>query len=62
MHRRSIWFAGLVARMGEEHQPRRVMFGEMVRANGYSFGQKKDWMERLEEDLREFGIKSERWR
>ena len=48
--------------MGEEHEPRRVMFGEMVRANGYSFGQKKDWMERLEEDLREFGIKSERWR
>ena len=37
-------------------------FGEMVGGKGCSVGQEKDWMGRLEEDLREFGIKSEGWR
>ena len=38
------------------------MFGEMVGSKCYSFGQEKDWMGRLEEVLKEFGIKSEWWR
>ena len=37
------------------------MFGEMVRGEGYFFGQAKDWMGRLEENLRDFGIKCEGW-
>ena len=48
--------------MREERLPRRVMFGEMVGGKRYSFGQEKDWMERLEEDQREFSIKSDGWR
>ena len=37
------------------------MFGEMVGGKGYTFGQEKDWMGRLEEDLKKFVIKSEGW-
>ena len=47
-----------VARMEEEHLPRRVMLGKMIEGEGYSFGQEKDWMGRVEEDLKEIGIKS----
>ena len=43
--------------MGEEHLPRRVMFGEMV----LLVRQEGDWMGRLGEDLEELGIKSEGW-
>ena len=39
VRRRSILFAGFVARMGEERLPRRVMFGEMLGGKGYSGGQ-----------------------
>ena len=42
--------------------PRRVMFGEVVGAKGYSGGQAKDWMGRLEEYLKYFGIKFEGFR
>ena len=59
MRRRRISLAGFVACMGEECLPRRVTFGEIVGGKGYSFGQEKDWMGRLEEDLTEFGIESE---
>ena len=33
----------------------------MVGEKRFSFEQAKDWMRRLEEDLREFVIKSEGW-
>ena len=62
LRRRRILFAGFVARLAEEHLPRRVTFGQTVVEKGYSFGQEMDWMGRLEKDLREFDIKSEGWR
>ena len=34
------------------------MLGKMIEGEGYSFGQEKDWMGRVEEDLKEIGIKS----
>ena len=36
-----------------------MVFGEMIGGKGYSFRQDKNWMGGLEEDLREFGAKSE---
>ena len=60
MCRRRILFADFVAYIEEEPQPRGVMFREMVRGKGYSFGQ-KDWKGSLEHDLKEFGLKSEGW-
>ena len=54
--------AGFVARMGEERLPRRVMFGEMLEGKGYSGGQEWGWIKDLEENLKEFYIKSEGWR
>ena len=38
------------------------MHGEMAGGKGYSGGQEGDWMDRLGEDLKEFGIKYTRWR
>ena len=35
--------------------------GEVAGGKGCSFGQENDWMGRLEEDLKEFGVKSEGW-
>ena len=58
---KDILFADFVAHMEEEPQPRSVMFREMVRGGGYSFGQ-NDWTGSLEHDLKEFGLKSEGWR
>ena len=52
-------FAGLVARMGEDRLPRRVIFWEMLGGDDYSGGQEWDWMKDLEEDLEAFGIKSQ---
>ena len=62
VRRRRILFAGFVARMREERLPQRVMFGELVGGKGYSGGQEKDWTVRLEEDMKEFGMKFEGWR
>ena len=59
---RRILFAGFVARMGEERLPRRVMFVELVEGKGCTGVRKHDGMRCLEEDLNEFGIKSEGWR
>ena len=42
VRKRRILFAGLVARMGEERLPQRVMFGQPVGNKGYSGGQDKD--------------------
>ena len=42
VRKRRISFAGFVARMGEDHLPQRVMFGELVGGKGYSGGQEKD--------------------
>ena len=42
VRQRRIWFAGFVARMGEERLPQRVIFGELVGGKGYSEGQEKD--------------------
>ena len=44
-------FTGFVAPKGEECPPRRVMFGELLRCKGYSGGQEKDWVVRLEKDM-----------
>ena len=51
VRRRRIVFAGVVARVGEQRLPRRVMFGEMFGDKGYSGGQGGDWMDDLEVDL-----------
>ena len=61
VRRRRILFAGLLARMGEERLPRRVMFGEILGGKGYSGGQEWDWMNDLE-DLKTFVIEFEGWR
>ena len=61
VRRRRILFAGFVARMGEEHVPWRVMFGELVGGEGYSRGQESDWMVHLKENIMEFGTKFEGW-
>ena len=50
------------ARMGKEHPPRTVMFGELVGGKGYSGRQEKDWIMRLKEDMTAFEIKFEGWR
>ena len=55
VRQRRILFAGFVARMGEEHLPQRVMFGELVGGEGYSGGQEKDWLVHLKEDMSVFG-------
>ena len=64
MRKRRILFAGFVATriLGEERLPRRVMFGELVGAKGYSEGQEKGWMARPEEGMLAFGNEFERWR
>ena len=36
-----------------------MFWGDGQGNKGYSFGQEKGWMGRLEEDLKELGIKSE---
>ena len=41
-------FARFVARMGGGCLPPKVVFGELVGGKGYSAGQEKDWMVRLE--------------
>ena len=38
------------------------MCGELVGGKGYSGGQEKDWMVRLEEVMTEFGRQFEGWR
>ena len=62
VRKRRILFAGFVARVGEERLPQKVMFGELVGDKGYSGGQEKDWVVRLEEDMSAFGMKFEGWR
>ena len=62
VRKRRILFAGLVARMGEESLPQRVMFGELVRGKGVSGGQEKDWLAHLKGDMSVFGMKFEGWR
>ena len=42
VRKRRVLFAGLVARMGEERLPQRVMFGEFVGGKGSSGGKGKD--------------------
>ena len=54
VRKRRILFAGFVARMGEGRLPQRVMFGELVGGKGYSWGQEKDWMAHLKEDMSVF--------
>ena len=61
VRKRRIFFAGFVARMGEERLPQRVMFGELVGGKGYSGGQEKDWLVHLKEDTSVFVIKIEGW-
>ena len=46
--RRRTMFAGFVARMEEQHLPRRVMLGEMLGGKGYPGGQEWDWMKDLD--------------
>ena len=48
VRKRRIWFAGFVARMGEERLPWRATFMELVGGKGYSAGSAKDWMGPLE--------------
>ena len=62
MRKRSILFAGLIVRMGEERLPHKVMFGELVGGKGYSGGQEKHWVVHLKEDMSVFERKFEGWR
>ena len=62
MRKRRILFAELVARMGEERLPQRVMFRELIGGKGCSGGQEKDLMAHLKEDMSVFGTKFEKWR
>ena len=48
--------------MRKERLPRRLMCGELVGGKGYSMGQAKDWMVRLEEEMTDFGMHFEGWR
>lgn len=59
VHRRGVSFAGFVAHTGEKRLPVRVVFVEMVGDKGYSRGKEKGCMGHLDEDLKEFSIKSE---
>ena len=59
VRKRTILFAGFVARMGEKHLAQRVMFGEFVGGKGYSGGHEKDWTDHLQEDMSVFGMEFE---
>ena len=52
-------FAGFVARTREGRLPRRVVFGKLVEGKGYSGGQEKALMVRLEKYMMGFGMKFE---
>ena len=56
VRKRRILFAGFVARMGTERQPKRVMLGELKRGKGSLGGQEQDWMGCLERDLSLFNL------
>ena len=56
MRKRRTLFARFVTRMGEERVPRRVMLGELDGGKGYSGGQEKGRMVRLEEGTTQFGM------
>ena len=45
--------------MGEQGLPQRPTFEELVGGKGYSWGQEKDWMAHLKEDMSVFGMKFE---
>ena len=51
VRKRSILFAGFVARMGNEKLPKRVMFGQVDGGKGCSGGQEQDRMDCREHDL-----------
>ena len=61
VRKRRILFTGFVARMGEKHLPRGVMFGELVGGNGYLRGPEKGWFVHLKQDMSVFGMKFEGW-
>ena len=61
VRKQRILFAGLVARIGEERLPQRVMFGELVEGKGYPGGQEKDMMAHRK-DMSVFGKKIIGWR
>ena len=54
-----IFFAGFVARMGNERLPKRVMLGELEGGKGYLGGQEQDWMGSLERYLSLFNSPTE---
>ena len=56
VRKRRTLFARFVARMGEERLSRRVMLGELDGGEGYSGGQEKGRMVRLEEGTTQFGM------
>ena len=58
VRKRRILFAGFVACVGHERLPQRVMFGGLVGGKGYTGGQEKYWMVRLEEDMSVLGLSS----
>ena len=43
VRKRAIVFAGFAARMGNVRLPKRVAFGEVEGAKGYSGGKERDW-------------------
>ena len=59
--RRRILFAGFVARMEDTRLPKCVMFGELVGGAGCVEGQKKEWIGCFPDDLRAFGINTDKW-
>ena len=61
LRKRRILFAGFVARMEDTRLPKRVMFGELAGGAVSAWGQEKEWMACLVDDLRVFGIDPDKW-
>ena len=54
-----VFFAGFVARMGNERLPKRVICGEVDGGKGCSGGQQQDWTGCVERDLSLFNLPTE---
>ena len=61
LRKRRILFAGFVAHMEDTRLPKCVIFGELVAGAGSAGRQGKEWVGCLPDDLRVFGIHSDKW-
>ncbi|CAM9693230.1 unnamed protein product [Sphacelaria rigidula] len=59
VRKRRLYFAGFVTRMSPGRIPKHVMFSEVIAVRGQERelnGRHKDWIRRLAEDMKAFGI------